>query len=74
MKPGNIEKIEITKEQFKDIRLKLELSQAKFARVLGLKVRQVGRIENGESSLTKTIQILSVLLYREITDLNYFNQ
>jgi len=74
MKPDKIERIEITKEQFKDIRTRLELSQAKFARCLGIRVRQVSRIETGESSITKSVQILAVLLFREITGLNYFNQ
>ena len=71
MKPEKITRIEITKETLKDIRLLLNMSQEVFSKCLGISIRQLSRFETGESDPSKTIQILSVLLYREITGKKY---
>ena len=67
MKPEKIIKISITAIQIKNIRLELGFSQAVFSKCLGISIRQLSRIETGESDLSKTIQILAVLIYREVT-------
>ncbi len=71
MKPEKIARIEINKETLKNIRLELNLSQAVFSKCLGISIRQLSRIETGESDPSKTIQILSVLIYREVTGKKY---
>ena len=71
MKPEKIARIEITAETLKDIRLLLNMSQAVFSKCLGISIRQLSRIETGEANLSKTLQILSVLIYREVTGKKY---
>ena len=71
MKPEKITKIEISKETLKDLRLLLNMSQAVFSKCLGISIRQLSRIETGEANLSKTLQILSVLIYREVTGKKY---
>ena len=64
MKVNTMKKIK-TAIQLKKTRLKLNMSQAVFSDRLGISIRQLSRIETGESNITKTLAILASYIYQE---------
>lgn len=58
----------MTKEEFKQIRTDLGLSQRKFAELLGQNYRSIQRYESGEWPVTKKVKEMSVAWHKNIPD------
>ena len=67
MKVNVMKKIE-TGVQLKKARLKLSLPQSAFSIRLGISIRQLSRIETGESDITETISLLATYIYKELIE------
>jgi len=57
--------MQLTKEQFKSIRTKLQYTQREIAELLGVDTMTVSRYETGNIEISKTISILLRRIYQD---------
>ena len=57
--------MQLTKDQFKNIRNQLGYTQAKFSEMLGITIRMITYYESGQRIPSKTVSILAKKTYQE---------
>ena len=57
--------MQMTKDQFKTIRTRLQYTQNEFANLLGITIRMISYYESGQRPISKTVSILTNRIYQD---------